>query len=66
MDLLGRTGLMRAAEHGWLETVEALIAHGTYLNRATPGPKPQTALGLAREHGHDAVAQRLLAAEAIR
>ncbi len=63
-DLLGRTGLMRAAEHGWLETVELLLAHGADPNRATPGSKPQTALILARDRGHPVVAQRLIAAGA--
>ncbi len=64
VDLLGRTALMRAAEHGWLETVDLLVAHRADLNHATPGPKPQTALSLAREHHQGAVVQRLIAAGA--
>ena len=63
-DLLGRTALMRAAEHGWLPTVELLLAHGANPNRATPGPKHHTALVLARDHGHHEVARRLVAAGA--
>lgn len=65
-DLLGRTALMRAAEHGWLETVEVLLAHHADPNRATPGPRPATALSLARDHGHPEVAERLVAAGATR
>lgn len=65
-DLLGRTALMRAAAHGWLETVEILLAHRADPNLATPGPRPETALGLARRHGHAEVAARLIAAGANR
>ncbi len=63
-DLLGRTALMRAAEHGWLDTIEVLLAFHADPNRATPGSRPATALGLARDHGHPEVAQRLIAAGA--
>ena len=63
-DMLGRTALMRAAEHGWIDAVEALLAAGADPNLKTPGPKPLTALALARIGRHELVAERLIAAGA--
>ncbi|MGD9539154.1 MAG: ankyrin repeat domain-containing protein [Alphaproteobacteria bacterium] len=63
-DPIGRTALMRAAVHGWLDIVEVLLAHGADPNAATPGTPPITPLLLARQGGHDEVAARLIAAGA--
>jgi len=65
-DLLGRTALMRAAEHGWIEAVEALLAAGADPNLETPGPHPLTALALARIGRHSLTVDRLIAAGAMK
>lgn len=65
-DMLGRTALMRAAEHGWIDAIEALLAKGADPNRMTPGPRPLTPLALARIGRHELVAERLIEAGATK
>jgi ankyrin repeat protein len=53
----GYTALMIAAGNGFEAAVDALLAAGADPKRAAPDGK--TAIGQARAHGHEALAQRL-------
>jgi len=55
----GWTPLMGAAAHGDVETVDLLLAHGA--DPTATNESGRDAASLAREHGHDALADRLAA-----
>ena len=59
----GVTALIRASDHGYLDTVKALLEHGADVNQATAshfGAKTYTSLQLATMNGHADVKKVLL------